>query len=146
MPTSTRKVRLLATLVAFTSLLGVAAAPNVRSGEAPSPAPYASPTENRLSTVALRSHAAGEGFPLDPPASSARRPNFPWRVIDGKFWQVVAATPSEDPRVTDLREGNRGACNAGMIEVAGRMKDDSGDLFGVDGLQQLTCKKWINRE
>ena len=110
-----------------------------------------SPTapHERLSTVAVGSDpaAGSEGFPLDPPpAGGVGRPNFPWRVIEGKFWQVVASTPSEEPRVTDLREGNRGACKAGMIEVAGRMKDDSGDLFGIDGLQQLTCKKWINRE
>lgn len=147
MPTSTTKVRFLAALAAVTSLLGVAAAPGPRSAGAELPAP--TPPHDRLSTVAVGSEpaAGSEGFPLDPPpAGGVGRPNFPWRVIEGKFWQVVASTPSEEPRVTDLREGNRGACKAGMIEVAGRMKDDSGDLFGIDGLQQLTCKKWINRE
>lgn len=86
----------------------------------------------------------GESDPSEP--GGPARAIHPWRVIDGKYWQIVTTTPGEDPRVTDAREGNRGSCAPGMIEVAGRMKDDSGDYFGVDGRQQLTCKKWISRE
>jgi hypothetical protein len=83
--------------------------------------------------------------PEEPAPAGPAKTTFPWRNLEGKFWQVVAAAP-EDPRITDLREGTRGACATGMVEVAGRMKDDSGDYFGIDGLQQLTCKKWISRE
>ncbi|MBL9108174.1 MAG: hypothetical protein JNM74_02840, partial [Myxococcales bacterium] len=67
--------------------------------------------------------------PEEPAPAGPAKTTFPWRNLEGKFWQVVAAAP-EDPRITDLREGTRGACATGMVEVAGRMKDDSGDYFG----------------
>ncbi len=63
-----------------------------------------------------------------------------WRSIEGKHWQV-AGPPGEDPATTDAREGNRGSCSAGMIEVRGKMKT----IANGDHLQQSICKKWITR-
>ncbi len=71
---------------------------------------------------------------------------FSWQVHEGKFWQIAHGSPGEPPATTDAREGTRGQCPPGMVDVRGRMKSDSGDWFGIDGLQQLTCRRWINRE
>src|SRR5690348_17055892 len=46
---------------------------------------------------------------------------FEWRYVLGKHWQIVSPA-GEEPATTDAAEGNRGACPAGMIEVAGKMK------------------------
>lgn len=63
-----------------------------------------------------------------------------WKSIDGKHWQVVGPA-GEAPAITDAREGNRGKCAEGMIEVRGKMKvANNGDY-----LQQQVCKKWITR-
>lgn len=71
-------------------------------------------------------------------------PKHEWALLDRAFWQVVGPGAIEDPSVTDAREGTRGACGPGMVEVRGPMKDDGG-WFAVDGLQQLTCTRWLNR-
>lgn len=64
-----------------------------------------------------------------------------WRLVDAKFWQIVSP-PGEAPSVTDAREGNRGRCTEGMIEVQGKMRvAENGDF-----LQQSTCKNWISRK
>jgi hypothetical protein len=64
-----------------------------------------------------------------------------WRVVAGKHWQI-ATEAGEAPSVTDTREGNRGACTEGMIEIRGKYKvAGNGDY-----LQQSICKKWINRD
>lgn len=68
-------------------------------------------------------------------------PRFEWRYMLGKHWQIVTP-PGEDPAVTDAAEGNRGACAAGMIEVAGKMK--VANL--MDEQQKAICSKWINRD
>ena len=68
-------------------------------------------------------------------------PSHDWRSIDGKYWQVVTP-PGEDPAVTDAREGNRGACPAGMVEIKGKMKMSQ---MG-DELQKSVCKNWIYRD
>ena len=73
-------------------------------------------------------------------------PERRWRLLDDAFWQVVGSGEVEPPSVTDAREGTRGACAEGMVEVRGQMKDDGGHGFGVDGLQQLTCKRWLTRK
>lgn len=73
--------------------------------------------------------------------TSANKPfTHEWRTIDGKFWQVVGPA-GEAPSVTDAREGNRGRCGEGMIEVRGKMKVSG----NADGLQQSVCTKWISR-
>ena len=63
-----------------------------------------------------------------------------WRFVAGKHWQVKS-DPGEAPATTDAREGNRGKCTEGMVEVRGQFKL----MPNGDGLQQTTCKKWISR-
>lgn len=74
-------------------------------------------------------------------AGAPKDPTFEWRLVDQKHWQVVTP-PGEDPAVTDGREGNRGACPAGMIEIKGKMRMSQ---MG-DELQKSICKKWINKD
>lgn len=69
-------------------------------------------------------------------------PSHVWRHLEGKYWQIESP-PGEDPAVTDAREGNRGACPVGMIEVKGDYRKTEGE---GDWLQRNTCKKWINKE
>jgi formylglycine-generating enzyme required for sulfatase activity len=69
-------------------------------------------------------------------------PSHTWRHIDGKHWQIVGPS-GEDPAATDAREGNRGTCAPGMVDIKGsyRKTEGEGDL-----LQRNTCKKWINKD
>ncbi len=78
--------------------------------------------------------------------STFQAPERRWRLLDDAFWQVAGLGDIEPPAITDAREGTRGACSEGMVEVRGQMKDDAGHWFGVDGLQQLTCKRWVSRK
>jgi formylglycine-generating enzyme len=68
--------------------------------------------------------------------------NYEWRLIDGKHWQVVGPE-GEKPEETDAREGGRGKCKPGMVEVKGKFKElpNGGDYF-----QQGACKRWLNRD
>ena len=59
----------------------------------------------------------------------------------GHSWQIVG--PAGEPTsVTDEREGNRGACMPGQVEVAGNMKQH----FLLDELQMQACTDWIDRK
>lgn len=154
---SQNRFRATALLLVLSAVFAVGAAPSPRDDSA-APALRIAPqavtrslgptlVPNAVLATSEPGPQPGEPAPFEAtPSAPASHTTFPWRVLEGKFWQVVAQAPSEAPQVTDRREGNRGACPTGMVEVAGRMKDDSGDYFGIDGLQQLTCKKWINRE
>lgn len=79
----------------------------------------------------------------------APTPRFEWKSIDKKHWQAVSATPTEETEVTDAREGNRGLCPAGMVDVAGKYKLDaqgresSGE---VEELQSSACIDWISKD
>jgi hypothetical protein len=73
-----------------------------------------------------------------------------WRLVRERHWQIVS-TPTEARETTDRVEGNRGICQAGMIEVKGRMKLDPSpnaqyDLNSIEELQKTTCTRWINRD
>jgi hypothetical protein len=75
---------------------------------------------------------------------------YEWRLIDGKHWQIVAE-PREAQAEVDRREGTRGACREGMVEVKGRMLVDPPgvgliDDRSIEEKQKTTCKQWINRE
>jgi hypothetical protein len=66
-----------------------------------------------------------------------------WRLVDGRHWQID--NPSAEPKEeTDAREGTRGACQPGMVEVKGRMKLDGAE--SVEDLQSATCTEWIQLE
>lgn len=65
-----------------------------------------------------------------------------WRLIAGRSWQIVAP-PGEPTSVTDAREGNRGSCGPGQVEVQGKMKQH----FLLDELQmQSSCIDWIDKK
>jgi formylglycine-generating enzyme len=66
----------------------------------------------------------------------------PWRLVNGHHWQVVEAEPAEDVPDTDAREGTRGACPEGMVDVEGSMKVDG--AVSIEELQKTTCTDWID--
>jgi len=68
-------------------------------------------------------------------------PTRAWQVVMGKHWQIVGPR-GEDVAITDAREGNRGACAPGQIEVSGKMKQH--EL--LDNLQMQVCTKWIDKK
>jgi hypothetical protein len=69
-----------------------------------------------------------------------RAPRFEWQALGGAHWQIVSAE-IEDPRVTDAREGTRGGCPAGMVQVRGHMKMDP----DLEKKQLGTCSAWASR-
>lgn len=92
--------------------------------------------------TALLVFAMGATFALvAPPALGDAKLTHEWRSIDGKYWQITSP-PGEAPAVTDAREGTRGKCREGMVEVRGKMKVAPNG----DGLQQSICKTWISRK
>jgi sulfatase modifying factor 1 len=83
-------------------------------------------------------------------ARERQQPERPWRLLEGRHWQIVG-DEGEAPEATDAREGNRGSCSPGMVEVAGQMKADPPrrsmfDPRSIEELQKRTCTKWIQRE
>ncbi|MBX3225968.1 MAG: SUMF1/EgtB/PvdO family nonheme iron enzyme [Labilithrix sp.] len=79
---------------------------------------------------------------LVPDADAEAPSGREWRLVWGRSWQIVSP-PGEATSVTDAREGNRGSCPAGMIEVAGKMKQH----FLLDELQMKTsCTDWIDKK
>jgi formylglycine-generating enzyme len=76
--------------------------------------------------------------PADPLTEKSARQ---WQLISGRHWQIMGP-PGEDTAVTDAREKNRGACPAGMIDVAGKMKQN----FLLDELQMQSCTDWIDKK
>lgn len=72
-----------------------------------------------------------------------------WRSVRGRHWQIVSAD-FEEGDVTDAREGTRGACREGMVQVNGQMlvepdvnpySDDR-----IETMQLKTCLEWISKE
>jgi hypothetical protein len=107
-------------------------------------APASFPSSDALTRAPAGEGRAIQGGPaalapdhVDPPRAPAPRD---WRLVDGRSWQIASA-PGESPEITDLAEGTRGACPAGMVSVAGKMKQ----AFLLDELQQQACTRWISR-
>ncbi|MSP24640.1 MAG: hypothetical protein EXR75_05645 [Myxococcales bacterium] len=79
----------------------------------------------------------------------AHVPRHLWRSVRARHWQIVS-NAHEDPSVGDAREGTRGVCSPGMVEVQGRMlleREANPQAEGrIDFLQQKTCTDWIQRE
>lgn len=74
--------------------------------------------------------------PIEPPSERE------WRLVFGHSWQI-ASPPGEATSVTDAREGNRGVCMPGQVEVQGKMKQH----FLLDELQmQSSCTDWIDKK
>lgn len=89
-------------------------------------------------------------LPRDGFLSAVQAPRSEWRSIDKKHWQAVALPGTvEATEVTDAREGNRGACAPGMVEVSGRYKldaDGKDSSGGVEELQNSACVDWISKD
>jgi hypothetical protein len=64
-----------------------------------------------------------------------------WRLVNGHHWQVEAE-PTEAVANTDAREGTRGRCPEGMVDIEGRMKVDG--AVSIEELQKTTCTDWID--
>ncbi len=62
-----------------------------------------------------------------------------WRQVFGHNWQI-AEVPLEAVTETDTREGTRGTCAPGMVEVAGEMLDSP----MAEYTQNLACEHWIS--
>jgi len=68
-------------------------------------------------------------------------PQREWHLVLGKHWQIDGPR-GEDPAITDAREGTRGSCPVGMVDVRGRMKSHA----MVDEMQLQACTRWIDKK
>jgi formylglycine-generating enzyme len=83
--------------------------------------------------------------PTESETDPEQKPSRPWQLISGKHWQMVSGEGEIEPTdVTDQREGNRGSCKPGMVEVKGAMKTHP--TQSIDALQLQTCTNWIQKE
>ena len=64
-----------------------------------------------------------------------------WKLLWGHSWEIEGPA-GESPDVTDAREGNRGACMPGQVEVSGNMKQS----FMMDEIQMQSCTDWIDKK
>lgn len=133
--------------VALACAVALAVAPRreALADDPPEPVPAAfddppvAPPVPRLDAPAER-----EGDPELPPAPEVPlgEPVGRFVVVEARFWQHEGRG-LEDPTLTDRREGTRGDCPAGMVEVKGRMKVAKTSL---DQLQHKACVAWIARK
>lgn len=94
--------------------------------------------------VTQRPSPNAEWASLEPPPSAPLA--HQWRLVEGHHWQIVSTEDPEDVDVTDAREGTRGNCPSGMVEVQGTMVGGShGRLEAIDDLQRAACVHWINQ-
>lgn len=71
-----------------------------------------------------------------------------WQLVEGKHWQITSPD-GEDIRVTDAREGTRGACPEGMVHVRGRARQSPtgvNTITDLELLQNQTCSEWISKD
>jgi hypothetical protein len=96
---------------------------------------------------------ASSGSDLDAEAAAILRgdykPRHVWRSVRARHWQIVSSD-LEDPAVTDAREGTRGACPGGMVEVKGSMRlDPDSNPYSEERIEQMhkrLCTDWIQKE
>lgn len=100
-------------------------------------------TPVRIVTVLALAASVGGERPKHASADPGEPLDHEWHLVDGKHW-TIASSALEAPEVTDAIERTTGACPAGMVEVAGRMKTD-GDV-SIEALQETTCTEWIRRQ
>jgi hypothetical protein len=110
-------------------------APDLHASRGPALDPFAE-VSGAMADLATR---APRGFALLPGAPG--QPPRDWQLVSGKHWQILGPR-GEDPVVTDAREGTRGPCPTGMVEVHGKMKMH----FLLDELQLQACTTWIDRK
>lgn len=72
-----------------------------------------------------------------------------WRVVKDRHWQIIS-TDWEEASLTDEREGNRGQCSEGMVEVSGNMvlepQNNPYEAGRIETMQLTTCTEWIQKE
>ncbi|MBW2453965.1 MAG: SUMF1/EgtB/PvdO family nonheme iron enzyme [Deltaproteobacteria bacterium] len=101
--------------------------------------------------IMFRASGEGEGDPGMGALGTKRKPEprHNWRSVRGRHWQIIS-TEFEEADVTDAREGNRGSCSAGMVEVKGKMKlepDHNPFAEGrIEKMQLKTCTDWISKD
>ncbi|HTL12479.1 MAG TPA: SUMF1/EgtB/PvdO family nonheme iron enzyme [Bdellovibrionota bacterium] len=74
-----------------------------------------------------------------------------WTLVDNKHWQKDS-TAEETPEQTDAREGTRGACPVGMVEVKGEMRVGSKVAWqefqqsplSIEEREARRCSSWIS--
>ena len=59
-----------------------------------------------------------------------------------RHWQRISVGPVETTAETDAREGTRGVCPEGMVEIDGKMKQSA----MLDALQLRACTDWIDHK
>lgn len=102
-----------------------------------------------VGVAALELYSESHGGSLFNLQAGSPAPRFEWKSVDKKHWQAVSTTPSEPTDTTDAREGNRGACPPGMVDVVGKFKLDaqgresSGE---IEELQNSACVDWVNKD
>jgi hypothetical protein len=78
-----------------------------------------------------------------------RKPKHRWRSVRGRHWQIIS-TEYEEASATDAREGTRGACLEGMVEVSGDMAlEPDRSPFSkqrIGSMQLATCVDWIQKD
>jgi len=82
-------------------------------------------------------------------ALSDRKTKKPWKLVRGRHWQIISSE-FEEPELTDEREGNRGDCPVGMVEVQGNMilepERNPYSSGRIETMQLKTCTDWIQKE
>jgi formylglycine-generating enzyme len=79
------------------------------------------------------------------PGAGKATDRYVWNRIDKKHWQAISSDPSEPTAETDQREGTRGRCLPGMVDIQGeyRLAPDGTDTDNqIDKLQDSTCTDW----
>jgi formylglycine-generating enzyme required for sulfatase activity len=67
-----------------------------------------------------------------------------WRQVFGASWEIEAL-PRESSDETDAREGTRGACASGMVEVSGQAIVGAYEGAMVEYMQNQACDRWISQ-
>ncbi len=77
------------------------------------------------------------------------KPRYKWRSVRNRHWQIISSK-FEEPEKTDAREGNRGSCSPGMVQVKGRMLQEKVTnpyaAERIETAQLTTCTDWIQRK
>jgi len=102
--------------------------------------------------VLLLRRAGGGGFDT-PEGSEAfgvrHQLKHRWRSVRGRHWQIIS-TELQEPEDTDAREGNRGDCPVGMVQVSGAMKREPDpnpySPNRIATMQLTTCVDWISKD
>jgi hypothetical protein len=81
---------------------------------------------------------------LLPPNAESVEPRHAWHRVAGRSWQIVDPAPAVEP--TDGDDAPNGSCRPGMLEVAGRMKEERPGSESIEEMQNATCTSWVQRE